>query len=153
MQFVMSKWTSCLSSSSSIAPRYPIRLSVNFWEAINFRHSSWKTTPQVTTGHRSDDSGSDSVHTYLAKVSWVSQHVHVQKLCHVSAPVRVVFLSKGRADGSALFLDHLPLLCLGPGRPDGPDQLPQSDRSWHSLEKNMRARVTLRLLIIKIKHS
>lgn len=69
-------------------------------------------------------------------MSRVSQHVHIQKLCHISAPVCVVFLSKGRADGGALFLDHLALLCLGPGCPDGPDQLPQSDRSWHSLKKH-----------------
>lgn len=68
-------------------------------------------------------------------MSRVAQHVHVQKLGHVSAPVCVVFLPEGRADGGAFFLDHLALLRLGPGCPDGPDQLPQSDRRWHSLPK------------------
>ena len=42
MQFVISRWTSCLSSNSNMAPKYPIRLSVNFWEAISFRHSNWR---------------------------------------------------------------------------------------------------------------
>ncbi len=42
MQFVIKRWTSCLSSRSSMAPRYPIRLSVNFCDAISFKHSSWK---------------------------------------------------------------------------------------------------------------
>lgn len=34
--------TSVLSSSNNIAPRYPIRLSVNFGDAISFMHSNWK---------------------------------------------------------------------------------------------------------------
>lgn len=59
--------------------------------------------------------------------------MHIEQLGHVSAPVSVVLFPEGRADGGALFLDHLSLLGLGPGRPDGPDQLPQSDRSWHPL--------------------
>lgn len=66
---------------------------------------------------------------------WVAQHVHIKQLCNISTAVRVVFLSEGWAYGSTLFLDHLTLLCLGPGCPDGPDQLPQSDRGWHSLWK------------------
>lgn len=72
--------------------------------------------------------------THLAKVCWVAQHVHIKKLCHISATVRVIFLSERWADSSTLFLDHLTLLRLGPCCPDSPDQLPQSDRSWHSLE-------------------
>lgn len=76
--------------------------------------------------------------TYLSKVRWVAQHVHIKQLCDISATVRIVFLSKGRADSSALFLDHLTLLCLGPCCPDSPDQLPQSDRSWHSLENTKK---------------
>ena len=39
-ELVMSKWISCRSSSKSIAPRYPIRLSVKRGDAINFKHSS-----------------------------------------------------------------------------------------------------------------
>lgn len=76
--------------------------------------------------------------TYLSKVRWVAQHVHIKQLCDISATVRIVFLSKGRADSSTLFLDHLTLLCLGPCCPDSPDQLPQSDRSWHSLENTKK---------------
>jgi len=37
----MSRWTSWRSSNNNMAPKYPIRLSVNRGEAINFRHSSW----------------------------------------------------------------------------------------------------------------
>jgi len=40
-QFVMSRWTSWRSSNSNIAPKYPMRLSVNRGEAISFRHSNW----------------------------------------------------------------------------------------------------------------
>lgn len=63
----------------------------------------------------------------------IPQHVHVQQLRHIPTAVSVVFFSEGRSDGRAFFLDHLSLLGLGPSRPDGPDQLPQSDRSWHPL--------------------
>lgn len=42
MQLVIRRWTSCLSSSSNMAPKYPMRLSVNFWEAMSLRHSNWK---------------------------------------------------------------------------------------------------------------
>ena len=79
---------------------------------------------------------------YLPKVRRVAQHVHVEQLGHVSTAVGVVLLSEGRADGSTLLLDHLALLGLGPGRPDGPDQLPQSDRSWHPLESGGRTFVS-----------
>lgn len=64
----------------------------------------------------------------------IAQHVHIEQLCHVSTAVSVVFFSEGRSDRRAFLLDHLPLLGLGPSRPDGPDQLPQSDRSWHPLQ-------------------
>lgn len=47
MQFVISKWTSCLSSNSNMAPRYPILLSVNFCDAISFRHSSYKNKKKL----------------------------------------------------------------------------------------------------------
>lgn len=40
MQLVIRRWTSCLSSSSNMAPKYPMRLSVNFWEAMSLRHSN-----------------------------------------------------------------------------------------------------------------
>lgn len=40
-QLVIRRCTSCRSSKSSIAPKYPIRLSVNRGLAINFKHSSW----------------------------------------------------------------------------------------------------------------
>ena len=39
-EFVTNKCTSCLSSNNSIAPKYPIRLSVKRGEAISFKHSS-----------------------------------------------------------------------------------------------------------------
>jgi len=39
-EFVISKWTSCRSSKSNMAPKYPILLSVNLEEAINLRHSN-----------------------------------------------------------------------------------------------------------------
>lgn len=70
---------------------------------------------------------------YLPEMCRITQHVHVQQLCHIPTAISVVFFSEGRADGRAFFLDHLSLLGLGPSRPDGPDQLPQSDRSWHPL--------------------
>lgn len=85
---------------------------------------------------------SDCYKTYLPKVCWVAQHVHIKQLCHIPATVCIVFLSEGRPYSSTLFLDHLALLCLCPGCPDGPDQLPQSDRSWHSLE-NIQKRNTM----------
>lgn len=63
----------------------------------------------------------------------VSQHVHIQQLCHISASVGVIFLSEGWSDSSTLLLNHLTLFCLGSCCPDGPDQLPQSDGGWHPL--------------------
>lgn len=71
--------------------------------------------------------------SHLAKVCWVAQHVHIKQLSHISTAVCVVLFSKGGPNGSTLFLDHLSLLRLGSGCPDCPDQLPQSDRSWHPL--------------------
>ena len=41
-EFVTKRWTSWRSSNSNIAPKYPILLSVNLCDAINFRHSSYK---------------------------------------------------------------------------------------------------------------
>lgn len=87
---------------------------------------------------------------YLPKVCWVAQHVHIKELRHISATVCIVFLSEGRADSSTLFLDHLTLLCLGPCCPDSPDQLPQSDRSWHSLE-NIKKRNRFSLVVLGLK--
>ena len=46
-EFVTNKWTSCRSSRRSIAPKYPILLSVNFGEAINFKHSSCKNKQET----------------------------------------------------------------------------------------------------------
>lgn len=42
IELVIRRCTSCLSSSSIIAPKYPTRLSENFELAISLRHSSWK---------------------------------------------------------------------------------------------------------------
>jgi len=71
--------------------------------------------------------------TYLSKMRRVSQHVHIQQLCHISASVCVIFLSEGWPDSSTFLLDHLTLFRLGSCCPDGPDQLPQSDGGWHPL--------------------
>lgn len=49
-EFVTRRWTSCLSSSNNIAPRYPILLSVNFAEAISFKHSNCKIVKYMYTG-------------------------------------------------------------------------------------------------------
>jgi len=38
-ELVISMWTSLASSSSIIAPRYPIRLSLNLFEVTSLRHS------------------------------------------------------------------------------------------------------------------
>lgn len=114
---------------------------MNFWDAISFRHSNWKTSHRVTKRSKAITFENKVflfilpiLKTYLPKVCWVAQHVHIEKLRHISAPVCVIFLSERWADSSTLFLDHLTLLRLGPCCPDSPDQLPQSDRSWHSLE-------------------
>lgn len=121
---------------------------MNFWDAISFRHSSCKTSHRVTKRSKAITFQSrvslfisPILKTYLPKVCWVAQHVHIKKLCHISAAVCVIFLSERWADSSTLFLDHLTLLCLGPCCPDSPDQLPQSDRSWHSLE-NIKKKTT-----------
>lgn len=71
---------------------------------------------------------------HLSEMCRITQHVHIQQLCHISTAVSIVFFSEGRSDRRAFFLDHLSLLGLGPSRPDGPDQLPQSDRSGHPLQ-------------------
>ena len=44
MEFVMRRWTSCRSSSNNMAPRYPILLSENLEDAINFIHSIYEKT-------------------------------------------------------------------------------------------------------------
>lgn len=149
MQFVISKWTSCLSSNSNMAPKYPILLSVNFCDAISFRHSSYKSKKHFVTLNFLDQHPEAKVQCflfflkkthfiYLPEMCRITQHVHVQQLCHISAAISVVFFSEGRSDRCAFFLDHLSLLGLGPSRPDGPDQLPQSDRSWHPLQFKKR---------------
>lgn len=38
-ELVINRCTSCRSSNRSMAPRYPMRLSVNRGDAISFRHS------------------------------------------------------------------------------------------------------------------
>lgn len=86
-------------------------------------------------------SSSNHYAAYLPEVGWVAQHVHIKELRNISATICIVFLSERRADSSTLFLDHLTLLCLGPCCPDSPDQLPQSNRSWHSLKNKKKKHV------------
>ena len=99
-----------------------------------FPKQAWACAQTFAKLNALTDTRGEGLPAYLPKVRWVAQHVHIEELSHIPAAVSVVLLSEGRADGGALLLDHLALLRLGTGCPDGPDQLPQSDRSGHSLE-------------------
>lgn len=131
-QFVIKRCTSCRSSSNNIAPRYPIRLSVNLGEAMSFRHSNWpKCAGYLKYSYRFISTWQSLMYFDNIVSRYKPQHMNIQQLGDVTTPPHTVFFSKCRADVRALLVHDCSLFrCCSCGSYLS-NQIPQPCRRRH----------------------
>ena len=122
-ELVMSIVTSRFSSSKSIEPRYPIRLSVKRGETTNFITS---ICPKCA--------GKPSMWTYrsLATLRHLASALKgIENYEQDAVPENWVFFPEAVSNFGAFFLDHFPFLGGGATRSNISDQIPKPNRRWH----------------------